>query len=163
MGRDTSMISKLKYCALALAIACLPMKAFATGSLECVIEDKNLDFDFHALFTYTGKSPLFQTGGNAALKVPETYNTLKKFEIDASDLKQQWFEGKDLRLQFYRETSGDALPFAAVELTIVTASPGGDDETVYDGLYRLEVTPAVKAGAESVPVKLEGKVSCSAG
>ena len=157
------MQKKIRLFGLALAVACLPIPALATGSLECVIADANLDFDFHGLFPYSGAAPLFQIGGHADLKEPETQETLKTFEVVAVDLKQQWFEGSDLRLQFYRETSGGSTPFAAVKLNIIAVSPGGDDETVYEGSYRLEITPEVKPGSEAVIIKREGKVSCSAG
>ena len=156
------MASRLVIASLALATFGLPIQAFATGSLECVIADDNLDFAFHSLFNYTGAAPLFQLGGEFASKVPSTVASLKKFEIVDTDLKQQWFEGKDLKLKFYKETSGDKEPFGAVELTIETAT-SDEDETSYAGTYRLEVTPEPKPDVETVPVKLEGKVACSAG
>jgi hypothetical protein len=159
------MRSSLKYCALALGIFCLPLKAFATGNLDCMISDKNLDFTFESLFSYSGSSPLFQSKVSFESRNPRTFAGLKK--LDALPVIQQWFEGKDLRLQFYKETEGDAVPFAAVKLTIETVI--GEDENSYSGTYRLEITPAVAPGKQSLPgtesetIKLEGPASCSAG
>ena len=155
------MKSSLKCCALALGIVCIPLKASATGNLDCMINDQNLDFTFESLFSYSGSSPLFQSKVSFESKNPKTFASLKKLEMDALPVIQQWFEGKDLRLQFYKETEGDAVPFASVKLTIETVV--GEDENSYSGTYRLEITPAVVAGQENEVIKLEGPASCSAG
>lgn len=155
------MKSSLAYCALALGIACIPIKASATGNLDCMISDHNLDFIFESLFSYSGSSRLFQSKASFESKNPQTFASLKKLEMDALPVIQQWFEGKDLRLQFYKETEGDDIPFAAVKLTIETVV--GEDENSYSGTYMLEITPAVVPGSESEVIKLEGPASCSAG
>jgi hypothetical protein len=155
------MKSSLKCCALALGIACLPLTASATGNLDCTINDQNLDFTFESLFSYSGSSPLFQSKVSFESKHPQTFASLKKLEIDGLPVIQQWFEGKDLRLQFYKETEGDTVPFASVKLTIETVV--GEDENSYSGTYKLEITPAVVPGKESEVIKLEGPASCSAG
>ncbi|MBL0370562.1 hypothetical protein JJB09_00845 [Rhizobium sp. KVB221] len=154
------MKSQLQYAAAAFAIAFLPTSASATGGLNCGIHDANLDFEFEALYNYAGTSPLMQIRGEFAAKSPKAYPTLKKFPIERGDLIQQWFEAKDLKLQFYRETTGDNVPHAAVKLTIEAVS--GDDEIGYEGNYTLVVTPAV-ADSESELITLNGKVGCSAG
>lgn len=155
------MTSKLKFYALALAIACIPFKALATGNLDCTINDTNLDFTFESLFSYSGNGPLFQSKLSFQSKNEKTYATLKTLDQDRFRLIQQWVEGKDLRLQFYAETEGDGVPFAAVKLTIEATA--GEDEISYAGGYRLEITPAVVAGGESEKITLNGKTACSAG
>lgn len=155
------MTSTLKYSALALAIACIPLKALATGNLDCTINDANLDFTFESLFSYSGNGPLFQSKLSFQSRHEKTFAALKTMDQDRFRLIQQWVEDKDLRLQFYSETEGDGVPFAAVKLTIETTA--GEDEISYDGGYRLEITPAVVSGSESETIKLEGKAACSAG
>jgi hypothetical protein len=142
-------------------LACLPVKAFATGGLDCEIGDANLDFHYEALFSYSANSPLFQSKGEFAAKRPETYPALKKLDASSLHLIQQWYEDKDLRLQFYAETNGDKVPFASVKLTIQTVA--AEDEVSYAGTYRLEIQPAVIDGQDSEIVRREGVVSCSAG
>lgn len=145
----------------ALAMLGIPLKASATGGLDCSISDKNLDFYYEALFSYSANSPLFQSKAEFVSKHPKTSAGLQKLDAEKLRLIQQWYEGKDLRLQFYAETQGDDVPFAAVKLSIKTTAD--EDEIGYHGSYVFEVTPAVEAGAESETIKLEGPVACSAG
>lgn len=146
---------------LALGLLGMPLTASATGGLDCAIHDGNLDFQYEALFSYSGIGPLFQSKAEFLSKTPKTHPSLKSMDAERFRLIQQWFEGKDLRLQFYAETQGDGVPFAAVKLTIVTTAD--EDEISYNGRYTLAVTPAVQEGAETETVKLEGAVACSAG
>jgi hypothetical protein len=147
---------------MALALACLPGTAWATGNLGCSADDANLSLNFEALFSYDGLSPLFQLSGTIEPKHKKTYATLKKIEIKPATLIQQWFEGDDLKLQFYAETSGEKVPHAYVKLTI-DAKKDGEDDFGYHGGYKLEILPEIVSGNESETIKLEGKVDCSAG
>jgi hypothetical protein len=133
----------------------------ATGNLDCAIDDPNIDFAFESLFSYSGNGPLFQSKLNFESRHPETSSALRTLGIEKLRLIQQWVEGRDLRLQFYAETEGAALPFAAVKLTIETTA--GEDEISYGGRYRLEITPEVVPGKDSEIVRLEGDAACSAG
>jgi hypothetical protein len=155
------MERRLAKAILAFGILGVPFTAAATGNLDCTISDANLDFQFETLFSYSGNSPLFQSQAAFESKHPGTFAGLKTLDMQKLRLIQQWFEGKDLRLQFYAETEGEKLPFASVKLSIETAV--GEDENSYDGSYRLEIMPAVTAGTESETIRLEGKASCSAG
>lgn len=155
------MTRKLKRASLVIGLVILPLDAFATGGLDCRIEDKNLDFAYEALFNYSGISPLFQDRLTFRSKHPDTAKSLAKLDVTTFRRIQEWFEGKDLRLQFYAETEGENVPFAAIKLTIETVM--GEDEINYDGSYRLEITPEVGAGKEGEIIGLEGKVACSAG
>ena len=155
------MKRRLAKAILALGALCVPLSASATGNLDCTISDSNLDFTFETLFSYSNSSPLVQSKLAFESRNPRTFAGLKTLDADKLKLIQQWFEGKDLRLQFYSETQGDNVPFASVKLTIETVV--GEDENSYAGLYSLEVTPAVPAGTESETIKTEGQVSCSAG
>lgn len=146
---------------LALGLLCTPFTASATGNLDCVIRDENLDFVFESLFSYSLNTPLFQPKASFESKNPKTFPALKTLDMEKLRLIQQWVEGKDLRLQFYAETDGDNVPFASVKLSIETVV--GEDEIQYDGTYRLEIAPAVTPGVESQSIRLEGKATCSAG
>ena len=147
---------------LALCLfACLPVKAFATGGLDCEIGDANLDFHYEALFSYSANSPLFQSKGAFEAKHPKIDPALKKLDASAFRLIQQWYEDKELKLQFYAETTGDKVPFASVKLTIQTVAD--EDELSYAGKYRLEIQPAVVEGQHSEMIITEGDVACSAG
>jgi hypothetical protein len=161
MGWKKAMNLKFKYCALALAIGCTPASAFATGNLDCTIDDGNLGFTYEALFSYSGSSPILQAHASFQSRHPETSPHLKQLDESSLPRIQQWFEGKDLRLQFYAETEGVDVPFAAVKLTIETTV--GEDGNSYSGTYRLEITPEVAAGKEIEAIRLEGPAVCSAG
>lgn len=148
------------YLALGL-LAGLPADAFATGGLDCEINDANLDFHYEALFSYSANSPLFQSRAKFEARHPKTDPALKTLDASSLRLIQQWYEDKDLKLQFYAETEGGKQPFASVKLTIRTVA--SDDEISYAGKYRLEIQPAVVDGQDSEMIVREGDVACSAG
>jgi hypothetical protein len=139
----------------------VPAAASATGGLGCTIDDANLDLTFEAIFSYSDIGGLFQIRGELASKDMRTYKALKKFALDGSELKQQWFRGNDLKLMIYRETEGEGVPHASVKLIIEATRPPEDD-VAYAGKYALTVEPAVEGG-ESQAFTVEGKVECSAG
>jgi hypothetical protein len=157
------MKAAIRFLALASALVCLPGSALATGGLDCSIDDANLAFDVHALFSYSGNGGLFDIGGHFQSKNPKTSVRLKAFDIKAEDLKQQWFYGTDLKLQFYAETRNETDPFASISLAIETQQVP-DDELRYTGTYILTIQPEVGAdGSSEDPFDLNGKISCSAG
>ena len=71
--------------------------------------------------------------------------------------KRLWRDARagELRLLLHAETEGD-LPFASVDIIVKTVM--GEDETTYDGDYRMFVHRAEGEGVER-----SGKVSCSVG
>ena len=155
------MTSASRTLLLAAAFLAMPAAASATGGLGCTIDDKNLDLTFEAVFSYSDIGGLFQVRGELESKDKRIYETLRKFALDGSELKQQWFRGGDLKLMIYRETEGDGVPHASVKLIIEATRPP-DDEVAYNGKYALTIEPAVDGG-ESRPFTVEGKVECSAG
>jgi hypothetical protein len=155
------MIRTLAATAILAGATCVPLPAAATGNLDCTIDDANLDFVFESLFSYSLNGPLFQPKASFRSKNPRTFPPLATLDMTKLRLIQQWVEGKDLRLQFYAETEGAAVPFAAVKLTIETVV--GEDENSYGGTYRLDITPAVTPGTDSETITLAGSASCSAG
>lgn len=147
--------------ASALALFCLPLQAWATGGLDCSINDGNLDFAYEALFSYSANTPLFQGKAEFISRHPKTHAALKTLDAESLHLVQQWYEGKDLRLQFYSETPDSAAAFGSVKLTIETAA--AEDELSYAGKYRLEIQSPAVAGKGNGTISVEGKVACSAG
>jgi hypothetical protein len=157
----TDMTSRLKYWALGAMIACAPATASATGGLSCSIDDKNVNFTFESIFSYSDIGGLFQIRGEFESKDKRTHKTLRKLALDGSELKQQWFRGNDLKLMIYRETEGDGVPFASIKL-IVEANKPPEEEFEYQGKYVLTIEPATEGG-ESQAFTVEGKIACSAG
>lgn len=145
---------------VAFGLLCMPLTAGATGNLDCSISDKNLEFQLESLFSYSANGPLLQSKLAFESKNPKTFSGLTILDAGKFRLIQQWFEGMDLRLQFYAEAEGDNVSFASVKLTIETVV--GEDENSYYGTYRLDIIPAT-SGAESETLKLAGKATCSAG
>lgn len=155
--RDT-----IRHLALAAVLAGLPTAASATGNLDCGIDDANLKFDFSALFGHGVVSPLMQGHARFESENPAIAEPLRLFESDGTFLVQQWFEGRDLKLMFYRETEGEGVPFASIKLKIDALQPP-DEDFGYVGKYQLVIQPPIKDGETSEPVTLEGDVGCSAG
>jgi len=154
------MISTFRAGLLTAAMLAIPATASATGGLGCGIDDKNLKFDFESLFSYSDIGGLFQIRGEMEIKDERVYKTLRKFALDGSELKQQWFRGNDLKLMIYRETEGSGEPFASVKLIIEATKPPEEDFG-YEGKYKLSVAAGTEADNQSYTV--EGKVGCTAG
>ena len=154
------MISTFRAGLLTVAMLAIPAAASATGGLGCGIDDKNLKFDFESLFSYSDIGGLFQIRGEMEVKDERVYKTLRKFALDGSELKQQWFRGNDLKLMIYRETEGSGEPFASVKLIIEATKPPEEDFG-YEGKYTLSVAPGAEGENQSYTV--EGKVGCTAG
>ena len=155
------MISTFRTCLLAAAVLGLPGIASATGSLGCSIDDKNLNFVYEGLFSYSDIGGLFQIRGEMETKDKRAHKTLKKLTLDGTELKQQWTRNKDLKLMIYRETEGDGVPFASVKLIIEATQPP-DEDFAYAGKYELTIQPAPEDGGGDA-ITVEGKVECSAG
>lgn len=152
---------KIALLTLISGLVALPTMASATGGLGCGIDDKNLTFSFESLFSYSDIGGLFQIRGDMAVKDKRVYKTLQKLTLEDTDLKQQWTRNKDVKLMFYRETSGDGVPFASVKLIIEATQPA-DEDFAYSGKYQLTVQPAVEGGSTD-SFTVEGDVGCSAG
>lgn len=156
------MRSMMRRIALAAMVAGLPASAFATGNLDCSIDDANLKFTFEALFGHGVVAPLLQPRASFESKNPDIGKTLRSFETDGSFLKQQWFVGRDVKLLFYAETEGEGVPFSSIQLKIEAVQPP-DEDFAYTGKYELVIQPPVTGSATPDSVTVEGDVTCSAG
>ena len=153
-------MNRMKQIGIAAALALLPTVASATGGVGCSINDANMDFGFEALFGYGSDSPLFQVQAQIDVKSDKVPPSLKKVEMDGTYLKQQWFEGKDIKLLLFAETKEGAAPYGSVKL-VVEAVQADDDELSYPGSYVLTLQNG--PSDEHEPVVLKGKIECSAG
>jgi len=156
------MHSCLKTWLFAAAFLAAPAVASATGSVGCSIDDANLELGFEAIYSYSDIGGLHQVRGEFLSKDKRTYEMVKKFALQTSDLKQQWFRGDDIKLMLYRESEGNQVPFASVKL-IIEAMKAPGDEFEYAGTYALTIIPATDGHGEPEDITLRGRVTCSAG
>ena len=133
--------------------------AFASGGIWCDVDDPAVTFDVGAGVTRGMGGPTFNFRGDLEILGRPEGDSLRKTVFEDSNLTQYWLDGKELRLNIYREHEV-ANAFNSVELTILTKTT---DEGVYDGQYTLAVYDnAADVEKDGKPVELTGKVSCGA-
>jgi len=133
--------------------------AFASGGIWCSADDKAANFEVEAGVTRGMGGPTFNFRGNLEIVGRPDGDSLRKTVFEDSNLTQYWLDGKELRLNIYREHEV-AEKINSVELTILTKA---SDEGVYDGQYTLAVYDnAADTEKDGKPVELTGKVSCGA-
>jgi hypothetical protein len=135
----------------ALLASSLP--ASATGGLDCDIKDANLNFSFSALFN-RGSSQFLDASTSFEALVPGVHPRQVKMDGETLPLTQKWYEGDELKLQFYTELQNEEVDFASVKLTIQTKID--DDSGDHVGTYAL-----VAHGEDLVEVT--GEARCIAG
>lgn len=131
--------------------------AFASGGLWYSADDAAVTFQVEAGVTRGMGGPTFNFRGDLEIKARPAGDGLRKTVFEDSNLTQYWLDGKELRLNIYREHEV-ADTYSSVELTILTKA---GDEGTYDGGYTLAVYDGA-AGANGEPVQLAGTVSCGA-
>lgn len=133
--------------------------AFASGGIWCSTEDPAATFEVEAGVTRGMGGPTFNFRGNLEIPSRPAGDSLRKTVFENSNLTQYWLDGKELRLNIYREHEV-AQKINSVELTILTKT---SDEGVYDGSYTLAVyDAAADTDQDGKPVEISGKVSCGA-
>ncbi|PDQ20366.1 hypothetical protein CN311_14460 [Mesorhizobium sanjuanii] len=133
--------------------------AFASGGIWCSADDTAVEFQVEAGVTRGMGGPTFNFRGDLEIKARPAGDSLRKAVFEDSNLAQYWLDGKELRLNIYREHQL-ADTYNHVELTILTKT---SDEGVYDGQYTLAIyDAAADADKDGKPVELKGKVSCGA-
>ena len=133
--------------------------ACASGGIWCNVDDEKVTFDVGAGVTRGMGGPTFNFRGDLEIKARPVGDGLRKTVFEDSNLTQYWLDGKELRLNIYREYEV-ANAFNSVELTILTKT---SDEGVYDGQYTLAVYDnAADTDKDGKPVELTGRVSCGA-
>jgi hypothetical protein len=148
-----------------IAVACLMSglhPAYATGNFLCEIDDQSLKFTAESAFSHGLGERFMNFGATGTVLLNEAAKDLADLKFDGERLVHHWFAGDNLNLHLYREREGEAA-HGYVEL-IVETKVKPDDETVFEGTYKLQVydTGTEKDG-EALTLKAEGKVSCSVG
>lgn len=137
------------------ALTALSAPAFATGGFSCSVKDANLTLDAEAGFSYSIGGGLLNFRGEFALPKDLAAKGLERVTFTASNLAHDWLYDGELRLLLHAETEGD-LPFASADIIVKTTM--GEDETAYDGDYKL-----ILNRADADRIERTGKVSCSVG
>jgi len=133
--------------------------AFASGGIWCSADDTAAKFEVEAGVTRGMGGPTFNFRGDLEILGRPAGDSLRKTVFEDSNLTQYWLDGKELRLNIYREHEA-AQRLNSVELTILTKT---SDEGVYDGGYTLSIyDAAADADQDGKPVEVTGKVSCGA-
>lgn len=144
------MKPRLKFLALGLWLASLPIHAFATGGVWCDIGDANLAFDFKASTSRDGTGGWFGVSGMLSVKIAGLPPDLASFAISDENLHERWWDGGDVRLRIGK----DAESLAKVELTTTARDV---DEADYRGRYELKVVLP-----DGTDIRKTGAVACSA-
>lgn len=133
------------------ALICLPLaaqSAFATGNLDCRIDDKRVSFELSALTG--GAGGIVQVNqGLIDIKLGDDKALRSKRAIDLKHIEQQWIYGKELRIRFGIADDKDE-PIASLIL-IGTYNAEKDS---YAGQYVLTVP---QSGSEK---QFKGKMKC---
>lgn len=137
------------------ALVALSTPAFATGGFSCAIKDNNLTLDAEAGFSYSIGGGLLNFRGTFELPADLAPKGLERVTLTPSHLGHDWLYDGELRLLLHAETEGD-LPFASADIIVKTTM--GDDETSYEGDYKLILHRADADGIERT-----GKATCSVG
>ena len=129
--------------------------ARATGGFSCSVDDQHLKLDAQSAFSHGLGERLVNFRAEAEVLDARAPAGLRTLKLDEGSLVHSWLYGSDLKLRLYRET--ETGPHGFIEIIVETHAPGEDD-TDYEGTYRLVIF--VAEGEEMV---FNGKASCSVG
>lgn len=136
---------------LRIALLSLPLgaqAAFATGNLDCAINDKQVSFELFALTG--GNGGIVQVNqGSIEIKVGDDRALRSKRAIELKHIEQQWIYGKELRIRF---GIADEKNEPVASLILIGAYSADKDS--YAGQYVLSVP---QAGEEK---QFKGKMKC---
>ncbi len=136
---------------LKTALVCLPLaaqSAFATGNLDCSIDDRQLSFEFSALTG--GAGGIVQINqASVEIKAGDDKALRSKRAIELKNIEQQWIYGNELRVRLgIPDDKGENLASL-----ILIGTYKGDDDT-YAGRYVLSV---YQSGGEK---QFKGRMKC---
>ena len=103
-------------------------------------------------------SPIFSFDGKVDIKDKSIAADLRQTAFQMDHVAQYWLDGKELRLDLYRERESDK-PHGYVELVLYTKALG--DELGYAGRYELIVYDGVDDTSEAKEARFNGKVECT--
>lgn len=131
-----------------LSLPLSALNAFATGNLDCAINDKQVSFELFALTG--GAGGIVQINqGSIEIKVGDDKVLRAKRAIELKHIEQQWIYGKELRLRF---NIADDKEEPLASLILIGAYNADKDS--YAGQYVLSVP---QAGSEK---QFKGKMKC---
>lgn len=133
------------------------LPAAASGGLDCTAKDKKVEFELNGGVTRGMGSPIFSFQGTVTINDKSVAADLRETSFSMEHVAQYWLDDKDLRLDLYRERSGDK-PHGYVELVLYTRPQG--DEGEYKGTYEVVVYDGVADNAEARQAKFKGEVGC---
>lgn len=136
---------------LMVALFGLPLaapSAFATGNLDCAIDDKQVSFDLFALTG--GAGGIVQVNqGSIEIKVGDDKALRSKRTIKLENIEQQWIYGKELRVRFgIADEKNEPIG------SLVLIGAYNADKDSYAGQYVLTVP---QSGSEK---QFKGRMKC---
>lgn len=146
----------------ALCLLALARPAHATGAFLCGIKDDSLKFSAESAFSHGLGERFMDFAASGTVLLKDAPKDLAELKFDDGALVHHWLAGGDLKLHLYREREGDA-PHGYIEL-ILEAKQSPDDETVFEGTYKLGVYDMTDAkDGEGRKLEAQGKAACSVG
>lgn len=159
-GRRAPGAAALLFAAVLSILGAAP--AGATGSLDCAIDDKAVEFNAHIVFSHGLAAAFTNQQFELKLKAKGAPEDFKDLALDAAALTHHWFHGKELKLHLYHERTQGR--HGSVELVIETREARKpEDEGSFAGTYRLEVSDLPEGQSEAKTWVYKGKAACSAG
>ncbi|MFG1246289.1 hypothetical protein [Xanthobacter flavus] len=144
----------------ALALVAGAPAAWATGTLDCSIEDAAVSFTAQTAFSH-GMGGSFNNF-RAELEVKpagKSASPFGKLELDGEALVHHWFKDNEVRLHLYRDLPDPKA--GSAELVIETKGRGKEAES-FAGRYVLTLATVDADGTEKTRT-LKGRATCSAG
>lgn len=131
-----------------LSLSLTAQSAFATGNLDCVIDDRQVSFELFALTG--GAGGIVQVNqGSIEIKVGDDKSLRSKRTIELKHIELQWIYGKELRIRFGIANDKDE-PIAS----LILIGAYNADKDSYAGQYVLSVP---QAGEEK---QFKGRMKC---
>lgn len=132
------------------------MPAHASGGFSCEAQDASVKFEAGGGMGRSVGASLFNFNGEINVKLKGAPADFRDVKLKDSDVSQRWIDGKEVRLQLYRERE-EGL-FGYVNLEILTKRV---DEGSYVGRYELTISHVESEKAtEAKTFKARGKVKC---
>jgi hypothetical protein len=130
--------------------------AQASGGVSCDAKDASVEFEAGGGLGRSVGGSLFNVNGEIKVKLKGVPADFRELKFKDSDVSQRWIDGKEVRLQLYRERE-EGL-FGYVNLEILTKRV---DEGSYVGRYELTISHLESEKAtEAKKFTARGKVKC---
>ena len=132
------------------------MPAQASGGFSCEAQDASVKFEAGGGMGRSVGASLFNFNGEIKVKLKGVPADFRELKLKDSDVSQRWIDGKEVRLQLYRERE-EGL-FGYIDLVILTKRV---EEGSYAGRYELTISHLDSEQAtEAKKFTARGKVKC---